>query len=106
MKPICHKCHMFFRPEKNGVNFFEGMPGPLGEIRKVISDGDEPLRMETGPLSNWTNYKLWVGDLYRCAGCGAEIIVGVPREPISEHYMPNFQELASRLGATIRIDDC
>lgn len=67
MSPICVKCEQFFRPKKNDFKFIESM-----------SDGQP--------------YKLWAGDKWACEGCGAEIVVGVARYPIAEHFQPEFAQ--------------
>lgn len=95
MKPICANCNLFFRPKKTGVYFEEGMPAPGA---RALGDGQ---------YDRWASYKLWVGDLWECRACQAQIIVGVsPAGPISEHYKPDYHALRERLGVTRRIDDC
>lgn len=94
MKPICKPCQRFFRPEKNGYYFLEGMP-------KV----DHAAPGTTAP-DDWVPYKLWVGDLWCCPGCGAEIIVGVPSNRIAEHYQPDFTERVKRFGVELQVNDC
>lgn len=96
MKPICKPCQRFFRPKKNGLFFIEGMP-------KGISP-----RVQPGNQSPdlWKPYKLWMGDLWECLGCGNEIIVGCGREPIGEHYQPDFEEKVKVLGALYQVNDC
>lgn len=120
MKPICATCNLFFQSKTNGVYFEEGMPGPGAARRELVPlplgttiDQDlypsfinYPTRVKPGPLDGWESYKLWVGDLWQCPGCGAEIIVGVPPNPIREHYQADYQEMVAKLGAERRIDDC
>ncbi len=55
---------------------------------------------------HWTPYKLWFGDLWRCEGCGAEIVVGVAGRPMAEHYQPGFSELIDRYGPELQVNDC
>lgn len=69
LKPICIKCHLFFRPKKNGFYFTEGKPLP--SARPGLRDA-----------AMWLKYKLWSGDLWECRGCGAQIIVSVEMAPI------------------------
>lgn len=95
MKPICVPCQRFYRPKKNGYYFVEGMP----------RGNDRPLP-GTGEPEHWTPYKLWVGDLWECHGCGAEVVVGVPRHPIAEHYQPDFAERVKDFGAELQVNDC
>ena len=94
LKPICVPCQRFFRVKKNGFAFVENMP---------IVAGAEP---GTAEPENWKPYKLWVGDLWSCNGCGANIVVGVGGSAIVEHFQPNFEEQARRLGATLDVNDC
>lgn len=94
MKPICHPCSRFFRPAQNGFPFIEGMP---------VVPGTPPGLSHN---HQWTDYKLWVGDLWKCEGCGTTIIVGTGFAPVSEHYLPNFKSQKAQLGATFRVNDC
>lgn len=97
MKPICVKCQRFYRPKQNGVMFTEMMPIGGAGINPPGTEAPE----------QWTPYKIWRGDLWHCLGCGHELISGVAYDPISEHYMPQFQETAEALGADkIKINDC
>lgn len=95
MKPICVPCERFMRPEKNGFYFTEGMP----------SVNDAPTGV--AGLGKWAPYKVWVGDKWKCPDCGAEIIIGVGRGPIVEHYQPEFAAVQAGLGADqLQINDC
>lgn len=94
-KPVCPNCQMFYRPHKNGTPFIEMMP---------IGEGQAPPG--TAAPERWAPYKLWMGDLWRCRGCGSEIIVGVAMNPLSEHYRPDFAAEVARVRATIKINDC
>jgi hypothetical protein len=94
LKPICVKCQRFYHPQKNGVIFLEGMP-----------------RFEGAPAGRegaefWQPYKLWRGDLWECRGCGHQIISGVARDPITEHYMPGFREVVEMLKPMMQVNDC
>lgn len=88
MKPICVKCKLFFHPERNGIAFEEGMPRPTPE----------------NPAA-WGSYKLWVGDLWKCRGCGAQIVTG-SSGPIREHYEEDYAEQVRLFDAQFRVDDC
>jgi len=95
MKPICVPCQRFFRPKKNGFHFLEGMP-----IRMDAKPGK-------GERGKWRPYKLWVGDLWECRDCKAQIVVGVPLEHISEHYQDEFLDEVHRRNATqLQVNDC
>jgi hypothetical protein len=95
MKPVCVPCRRFFRMKKMGFYFIEGMP-----IGNRVPPGNAAPEM-------WKPYKLWTGDKWVCEGCGAEILSGFGREPISEHYKPDFAEIAESLGANqLQVNDC
>jgi hypothetical protein len=94
MKPICVPCERFYRPAKNGLYFLEGMP----------REGNPPPGKQFDLL--WANYKLWQGDKWKCPGCGHEIVVGVGREPIAEHYQPGFRHQVETYKPAFRVNDC
>jgi hypothetical protein len=95
MKPICVPCQRFYRAKKNGFYFIEAMP---------TNGRPEP---GTQDAENWAPYKVWCGDLWECAGCGHQLVSGVGREPITEHYKPDFAELVKALGADqLQVNDC
>lgn len=98
-KPACVPCGRFFRPHKNGARIIECIP-VKSRARRGAAHAIE-----------WTDYKLWMGDLWRCDGCGAQIAVGWGQRPMAEHYQPEFgplRETATRVngGPLIRIYDC
>ena len=84
MKPICVPCKLFYKPEKNGVYFIEGMP---------TGDG-------------WKPYKIWVGDLWKCKGCGHEIISGVGHRELAIHHQVEFRAVLEGLQPEMQINDC
>jgi hypothetical protein len=94
MKPICVPCQRFFKPEKTGFYFLEGMP--FGERVK-------PGKAEA---HKWKPYKLWCGDRWKCEGCGEVIIVGTGREAIAEHYQDDFSEKVIDFQADFQVNDC
>lgn len=92
-KPVCVPCQRFFRPEKNGYSWVEGMPkgcAPPGTLRPDL----------------WSPYKLWHSDLWKCEGCGTEIIVGHCGLPIAEHYEDGFDDKVKAYNATLQVNDC
>lgn len=98
MKPVCVPCQRFFRMKQSGYYFIEAMPMPGG-----------PRRPEPGTAApeHWTPYKLLVGDRWECEGCGAMILSGFGREPIAEHYQPEFPDMVERLNARqLQVNDC
>lgn len=82
-KPVCVSCQRYYRPAKNGFPYIEGMP--MGE--------------------GWTPYKLWLGDQWRCPGCGHEIVIGA-LVPLSEHYQMDFEAKVERYAPTVTVNDC
>jgi len=94
MKPICIKCQRFYKCIKTGIYFLEGMPK---------GNNVQPGTIEA---EKWVPYKLWSGDLFECAGCGSQTIVGVGRAALSEHFEPEFKHLVADLGATFQVNDC
>ena len=37
-------------------------------------------------------YKLWHADLWKCSGCGVEIVAGFGKMPRCEHFEPEFSD--------------
>lgn len=93
-KPVCVKCHRFFRPHKTGFSLIEGMP--KGKWTEPGIENDE----------DWQDYKLWMADLYKCEGCGTEIVVGFANRPVAEHYQDDFAKTKNWFGTTFRVNDC
>ena len=95
MKPVCVKCRRFFKPAKTGVSVMEQMPC-----------GNDAPPGNTEP-ENWKPYKLWQADLYRCDGCGHEVITGFAQLPSAEHYQPEFKDKVARARQPIyEVNDC
>lgn len=95
MKPICVPCQRFFRPKKNGYYFIEAAP----------DSGD--AAPGTAEPERWHPYKVWVGDLYECEGCGARIVSGFGQSHITESYRPDFAATIARLNASqLQVNDC
>lgn len=95
MKPVCVPCQRFFRMEKTGFYFIEGMP---------LSRGAMP---GTAEPDKWAPYKVWSGDRWKCEGCGAVILNGFGLHRIAEHYEPDFAAHVKRLNADqLQVNDC
>lgn len=94
LKPICVPCQRFYRPKKNGFVFIEGMP---------IDQNARPGK-ETPEL--WQPYKLWIGDKWKCEGCGNEIVVGVCNRPINEQHKPDFKSDCDAFHPQLTVNDC
>lgn len=71
------RCGTFMRPKTNSVTV-------------------EELTQDRRP------YKLWSADLYACEDCGAEVITGFGREPLVEHYQPEYAEIRKNRGPIYR----
>lgn len=94
-KPVCATCRRFYRPHRNGTAFIEAMP-----------KGSERPPSGLEAPERWMPYKLWLGDLWRCEGCGNEIIVGSGSMPLSEHFHSDFEKQVENWKAKITINDC
>lgn len=104
VKPVCVKCKCFYRPEKNGFAFTEGMPNKMGEYGLNYSAN---IRGNRHPEC-WSPYKCWMGDLWKCPDCGNEIVLGViSSSPLAEHYQNDFEEKQKLYGADkLQVNDC
>lgn len=91
-KPVCVPCQRFFRPFRNGVHLMETMP---------IEPDALPGMAE---IDKWKPYKGWMGDLWKCQGCGAEIIIGFGKTPFIEDHRPNAA--TEFLRCTHIVNDC
>jgi hypothetical protein len=75
---VCVPCQRQYRAERNGVHAVEMM------------DND------TRP------YKIWMADLLRCPGCEHQILSGFGANPVSEHYMPEFDKWMKHVEFTVK----
>jgi DNA-directed RNA polymerase subunit RPC12/RpoP len=66
-KPVCVKCNREMRPEKNGVGCLD--------------------------LADFGPYKIWDSDLWKCPGCGYEILVGFGQKAVAEHFQAHFEQV-------------
>jgi hypothetical protein len=87
MKPVCVPCGLFFKAKKTGAYVEEGMP--RNEAR-----------------TEWDPYKVWVGDMYECRGCGAQMVIGFGQGPVAEHFQKDYQERVARMNLVCRVNDC
>ena len=76
-KLACCKCGVSLVPENNGVYVIE-----------LFTKEEIP-------------YKIWHADRWKCPICGKEIMAGYGQNPISEHYLPDFN---NRLGYALKND--
>ncbi len=66
-RPVCVKCNLEMRPERNGVGLL--------------------VMASFGP------YRLYDSDKHKCPECGVEIVAGLGANAISEHFKENFERL-------------
>lgn len=102
VKPICVPCGLFFRPAKNGFIVEEGKPDAGDPVRwSGKNPGDDRDR-------EWSSYKLWNGDKWKCKGCGAEIVVGIIGVPLNEHYREDYETVRQTFGGDniLFVHDC
>ena len=86
-RAVCLRCHKFLRIKKNGVVIEEGLPN----------------------RGAWKPHKLWMGDLWRCPECGVEVVMGFGLNPLSEHFMPDYERTRESFRGDLlpgRVDDC
>lgn len=95
-KPVCLPCQRFFRPKTNGFRWIEGRP--TKEERDGVSNRGKDA-------NGWVPYKVWISDLWECQGCGAQIITGHAHNPLSEHYMDDFETWRASADSR-QINDC
>jgi len=77
--PVCVKCAVDMRPEKNGFKFVE------------MSEGGRA-------------YQVWDGDKWKCPRCGVEVIVGWGQRPLAGHWDEHFKPIldeATRRGEVL-----
>jgi len=91
-KPVCVPCQRFFRVEKNGFWLIEGAPTHA----RALPGTEE--------LGSWKPYKIWMGDKWKCHGCGAEIVVGFGLEPVAEQHEEKFERMLA--GIDFQVNDC
>ena len=97
LKPICVPCQRFFRMKRSGFYFTEGMP----------NGAHLPAEPGNTHPEQWRPYKLWVGDLWECKGCGAKIVSGFGGGPIRVQHHQDFADEIKRLGANqFTVNDC
>ena len=85
-KPVCVKCQRFYRPHRNGVHILEGKPNgvrvPPGTSRPEL----------------WEPYKVWMADMWKCQGCGHELINGFGHSPLWQDFQPNMPEFSHKVN--------
>lgn len=69
-KKICVECQLSYKAEEYGVLILE------------LFQRDSEI------------YKIWFADLYRCPGCGREMIAGFSDKPLAVHYQKELMKKA------------
>ncbi len=75
-RPVCPKCERELHPEENGVGVLD--------------------------MANGKAYKVYDADLWKCPGCGMQVVGGFGNNAISEHYMPGFQRMVDGYKTLIK----
>lgn len=65
------RCGRFMRPLKNSVT-----------VEELLEDGSP--------------YKLFDADLWECPSCLNQVITGFGREPLAEHWQPQYTTIRER----------
>ena len=65
-RPVCKKCETELKPEKNDIRLVD-----------TFQDPPQPC-------------KIWSADLWKCPGCGYEVVVGFGQGAIMEHWEDGF----------------
>lgn len=76
-RPVCVKCETEMRPETNDTTVVE--------------------------MAWFGPYKVWLADVWKCPGCGVEIVAGFGARPVREdHYADDFARWLDEFLSTSR----
>lgn len=64
--PVCVKCRIEMKPEKNGVKWVT--------------------------MADFGPYQIWDSDKWKCRKCGIEILSGFGQRPLNEHFENGFND--------------
>lgn len=81
---VCAQCEREMYAEKNGVVLVEYMNQ---------EDEQRP-------------YKLWQADLWKCAECGFEAVLGIAHHAFAEHWQEKFPDLLQHSLKQHRVIKC
>lgn len=95
LKPVCIRCHTFFKIKKSGLTIIEGMPWGSGAAPRGLNAPDR-----------WRPYKLWKVDLWSCQSCGFEIYYGSGMKAFRLQHEDDFKEQIELNNATFQVNDC
>ena len=65
--PVCVKCRLEMRPEKNGVKWVE--------------------------MASFGPYKIWDSEKWKCRKCGIEVLSGFGQTALKEHFQDKFSDV-------------
>lgn len=68
-KIICTTCQTDYKIYKNGIYVIE-----------MFLNSPQP-------------YRIWSADLWKCRGCGNEVVNGFGNNPLAEHFQDDFQDM-------------
>jgi len=77
--PVCVRCQVEFRQIRSGV--------------AVIDMFSQPPRP----------YQIWMADLFECPVCKARIVSGFGRNPLAQHFEPNFAQWLQEAGEGFQV---
>jgi hypothetical protein len=71
----------------------------------------KPIGGKRAPIGNedpgqWTYYKLWRADLWKCPCCEHEIIHGTGFEPVWQDFHGGVEKLISEIGPGLKVLVC
>jgi hypothetical protein len=68
---------------------------------ELLPKTNEVIVVET---ASFGPYKVWSADLWKCPGCGYEIVAGFADVPIrQDHYMPDFPEWLEKVKTLAKV---
>lgn len=51
-------------------------------------------------MANFGEYQIFRADLWKCRGCGKEVVAGFGKEPFIEHFDEGFKTALTRVKAS------
>ena len=69
--PICVDCSLEMRPKHNGVTLEE--------------------------MADFGSYRLVQADVWACPNCGFEVISGIGKKPVAEHFQDGYNKRVADL---------
>jgi hypothetical protein len=66
---------------------------------------NEVIFDEGGDGSGAPPWRIWMGDLFVCDRCGAEVIAGVGKNPIANHTQGSLEALKAAFASEFYVSD-